>query len=84
VRTRTTRTVASMICEARSLPRRNINVGTPSKGEIVAHSANCMRARGTLNLANRIPLASATSETPVMTSAVTSTSAAAENGCITP
>ena len=73
-----------MICDARSLPRRNIRVGTPSNGEIVAHSANCMRARGTLNLENRMPLASATSETPTMTSAVTSVSAAAESGCITP
>src|SRR5262245_14525681 len=48
----TTRTVASSTWVARSLPRRNINIGTPSKGEIAANSANCIRAIGTLNFAN--------------------------------
>ena len=65
-----------MICDARSLPRRSIRVGTPSKGEIVAHSANCMRARGTLNFANSMLVVSATSDTPTMTSVVTSAWAA--------
>jgi hypothetical protein len=73
-----------MTWEARSLPTRNINVGTPSTGEMVADSANCMRARGTLNLENRSPLASATSDTLTITSRVTSAPAPAPSGCITP
>ena len=41
----TTRTVASRICDARSLPSRNISIGTPLNGEIVARDANCIGAR---------------------------------------
>ena len=54
-----------------------MSVGTPLNGEIVAHSANRMRARGTLNFANSTPVVTAESEMPTMTSAVTSVSAAA-------
>ncbi len=61
-----------------------MSIGTPSKGEMVATFENCMRARGTLNLAKRMPLDNATSDTPTRTSAVTSVSAATESGCITP
>ena len=59
-------------------------MGTPFTGEIVADSANCMRARGTLNFANRMPVVSATSDTPTMTSLVTSAWAASLCGYRTP
>ena len=68
----------------RSLPRRNISVGTPFTGEITAWRVNTNRAVERENFANTSPVDTAVSSRLTIDSATTRTFAAVDSGNIAP